>query len=176
MKFGRILSTLALSVCAIPASYAVDGYKNLKFGDSERKVLESGICAFQKTPSGMPGVDYFSCTDMQFGGHKVEAGAFFIGGKFLRLVIEPNIDTVQGLMQSLSQKYGPVSSSSSQESFTAVDTRPNTEAFLAFDNDTVYLNIYSDENNLQGAVLIYTSPQYDVNLLKMQSGSVEGDI
>jgi hypothetical protein len=155
---------------------AVDGYKNLKFGMTIQQILGSNICTLQENDSGQVGVEYYWCGDFRFGGESIEAGAFFIEGKFLRFVVVLSTNVVVGLSKGLADKYGQPSSSSTPQEFQAIDTQPNREAFMAFDNNTVYLKLMSDENYIQSAILLYTSPSYERLLLKNQKESVSNDL
>jgi len=178
MKFRKFIF-LSAFFCAISLSQiaaAVDGYKNLTFGMSKKQIITSNVCTLQKSESGLAGVEYYGCDDFMFGGEAVEAGALFIDGKFLRFVIVPSVDVALSLIKALSNKYGIPSSSSSQTEFQAIDTLPNREAFLAFDEDTVYLKLMSDENYSQSAILLYTSPSYDILLLENQQKSISNDL
>jgi hypothetical protein len=155
---------------------AVDGYKDLKFGTTKSEILKKSGYNFIKTPVEQPGVEMYGCQNFTFGNRKVEAAAFFIDNKFLRFVIVAPLDQVQGIVSSLVEKYGPASSSSPEEAFPAVDNFPNREAFLAFDEDTVFFKITSDANREQTALLIYTSPLYDQHLLRLQKAGFKDDL
>ena len=126
--------------------------------------------------SGQVGVESLGCNDFKFGNRVVEAGAFFIDDKFLRFVIVPNIDDAMGIVKGLMKKYGNLSSSSTQKELQAVDSLPNQRAFLAFDSNTVIINLTSDENHIQTMLLVYTSPLYEVLLGKKQQQSVSDDL
>ncbi|NVJ66200.1 MAG: hypothetical protein HWE16_06905 [Gammaproteobacteria bacterium] len=169
---------LALGVMAVLSTpvHAVDGYKDLKFGMSLKEVKESGYCDFIQEDSGQKGVDFLGCANLKFSGDEVPAVAFFINDKLLRFGLEPSIDEVMGLMNALANKYGGVSSQSDEQEFNAVDQYPNREAYIAFDNDTVVLKIASDEYGNQGALLMYTSPEYDIQLLKNQEKAFSDDL
>ena len=172
-----ILFTAFIGVLSISSTvFAVDGYKHLKFGMSIKSVIDSNICTLEEFDSGQRGVKYYGCDDFMFGGEVVEAGAFFINGKFLRFVIVPPIEVVTGLVKGLSKKYGRPSSSSTQEELEAVDTLPNREAFIAFDKNTIYLKLTSDKDFTQRAFLIYTSLSYDSLLVKNQQKSISDDL
>ena len=155
---------------------AVEGYKNLKFGISKGEVLGDGICTLQEYESDQPGVESYFCDDFSFGGKIVQAGAFFINDEFLRFVIVPPVDVAIGLAKGLSEKYGSPSSSSSQKEFQAIDTLPNREAFIAFDENTIFLKLMSNENYEQSALLIYTSKKYEILLLENQKQSINDDL
>jgi len=178
MKFRKyIFSSIFLGALFISqAATAVDGYKDLKFGMSIKQIVASNVCTLQKGESGQVGVESYGCDDFMFGGEAVEAAAFFIDGKFLRFVIIPSFDVTLSVINGLSKKYGTPSSSSTQKEFVAIDNLPNREAFLAYDKNTVYVKLMSDENYVQSALLLYTSPSYDVFLLKNQDKSISNDL
>ncbi|MHA2937998.1 hypothetical protein ACXJY6_06840 [Vibrio sp. RC27] len=171
------LQSLILGITFLPQiAFAIDGYKSLKFGMSKQQVIASDICTLQKLESGQVGVEYYGCSNFNFGGKSVEAGVFFINNELLRVGIVPSVDIVEGVVASLSDKYGPPSSISTEEEFEAVDTLPNRQAFLGFDRDTIYLILESDENYTQSALLVYTSPKYDVLLLENQKNAINEDL
>ena len=165
-----------ITVFIVQSAIAAEGYKNLKFGMSKGEVLDDRICTLQEYESDQPGVESYFCDDLSFGGKTVEAGAFFINDEFLRFVIVPPVDVAIGLAKGLSEKYGSPSSSSSQKEFQAIDTLPNREAFIAFDGNTIFLKLMSNENYEQSALLIYTSKKYEVLLLENQKQSINNDL
>ena len=176
-KVGQcvLLLSLAYGIVLTPA-LAIDGYKSLKFGAHKKEVMESKLCTLDEANSGQVGVKFLSCDDFKFGSKIVEAGAFFINNEFLRFGIMPSIDMAVGLSKGLSKKYGEPSSASTTKEFEDVDHFPNKEAFLAFDDNTIILKVMSDENNIQTALLIYTSLKYDRLLLKQQQNSMADDL
>lgn len=178
MKVGKsiCLAVLFSAMSMSQIAGAVDGYKDLKFGMSKKQIISSNVCTLEKLESGQVGVEFYGCDDFMFGGAAVEAGMFFIDDKFLRFYIAPSVDVAIGLMNGLSKKYGSPSSSSTQKEFEAVDALPNREAFLAYDENTVLLKLFSDENYIQSAILLYTSPSYEVLLLKNQQESMSDDL
>ncbi len=171
-----LLITSILMLSPLNQSYAVDGYKDLKFGITKKQVSDSNICSFAEVNSDQVGVEFLSCDDFKFGNRVVEAGAFFINNQFLRFVIVPNVDDAMGIMQGLMKKYGNPSSSSTPKELQAVDSLPNQSAFIAFDSNTVIVRLMSDENHNQSMLLIYTSPQYDILLQNKQQQSVSDDL
>lgn len=171
-----LVSGFLAAGAASQLAVAVDGYQDLKFGMSKKQVFAKQICSLQEYESGYAGVDYFGCMDFTFGGKPVEAGVFFIDDSFLRFVIVPPVDDAFGLMEALSNKFGSPSSSSTQSEFEAVDTHPNREAFLAYDQDTVFLRLMSDENYMQSIFLVYTSPLYEELLVRNQKSSIMSDL
>lgn len=154
--------------------YAVDGYKNFKFGISQKQLIKESSWALTEIKMG-DGVTALGSEDFNFGGSKVTAFFYFIDDKFLRIAIEVPIDNAQAVAEGLNSKY-EISSRSPQSTFEAVDNHPNMEAFLAFDGDTIYLNLASDEMSNNTAMLLYTSPEFDTLLLKNQKESLRDDL
>ena len=175
MSFNKILIAIVFSFIATQA-FAIDGYKDLKFGITQKEVLASNLCSFESTNTGYDGVEGLGCSDFKFGNEITEAYALFINDQFLRFLIIPSVEVIEGLSSGLVKKYGAPSSSSTPKEFTAVDSSPNQEAFIAFDNNTIYLKIMSDETNLQSVILIYTSPRYDILLGQHQEKSLKNDL
>jgi len=174
MKRTLIYIFILFSICS--SLLAVDGYKELKFEMTKKQVQSTGLCSFEEYDSGIQGVEALVCFDFQFGGELVEAYAFFIHGYFLRLAIIPSLDVAISLGEGLKKKYGPPSASSDTREFEDVDRLPNREAFIAYDNNTVVLKIMSDENYYQSALLLYTSPKYDIRLSEFQQRSLGDDL
>ena len=157
--------------------FAVDGYKDLAFGTSKEQILKNSGYSMIKGSIEQSGVEFYSCNNFKFGNQVVEAGAFFIDEKFLRFVIVVPLDQLTGIIDGLGNKYGQASSASPKAALEAFDSRqPNTEAFIAFDTNTVYLKISVDESGIQSAILMYTSPEYDKSLLKLQQSEFGGDL
>ncbi len=166
---------LMLSIISLSAN-AVDGYKDLKFGLTIDEIQTSKICNFEPLADYGTGVKALECSDFKFGEQSVDAAALFINNKFLRFVIEADVEYSEAIARQLKDKYGSPSSQSPQSDFDSVDRHPNRSAFIAFDNNTVYLEIESDDNNTQSLMLIYTSPVYDRLLLKNQHQSISNDL
>lgn len=155
---------------------AVDGYKNLKFGMTKKQVIDSGICKFRTSAPIGNGIEYMDCTDFEFGGDHVGAGAYMVNDIFLRFAIMLPIEKYQSITEAVINKYGSPSSMSSEEELKAIDKFPNREAFVAFDKDTVYLKLSSNGIGVPSIILIYTSPKYDAHLFESQRQSVKDDI
>ena len=174
----RKIMVPALLLCAALSSQvqAVDGYKDVKFGASTKDVMKSGLCAFSPADYGLKGVTALACDNLALGGDKVAASAFFIGDKFLRLGIETDVQKAISLRDSLIKKYGPPSSMSPAQYFTAIDTTPNTEAFIAFDGDTVFIKLETDEQMEQSATLIYTDKRYEELLNAHEAAALSDDL
>jgi hypothetical protein len=156
-------------------SYAIDGYKNFKFGMNEKEILKMNPCSLQ-SETMQPHFTALQCTDFTFGGESVNGAFFFVDKELLRVAIFPSINKFTVILNQLKKKYGAPSSSSGQNSFKKLDQMPNQEAFLAFDKNTIYLKISSDETNIKSIILLYTSKKYDQKLLEQQQNSIEGDL
>ena len=171
----KYLTSVMLFIISLSAN-AVDGYKDLKFGSTIDEIQSSKTCSFEPLTDYGTGVKALECSDFKFGEQNVEAAALFINNKFLRFVIDADVEYSEAIARQLTVKYGSPSSQSPQSDFDGVDRHPNRSAFIAFDNNTVYLEIDSDDNNTQSLMLIYTSPMYDKLLLKNQHQSISNDL
>jgi len=165
---------LMTSILLTDHLYAVDGYKNFKFGISKKQLMKESSWALTESKIGNE-VTALGSEDFNFGGGKVAAFFYFIDDRFLRIAIEVPIDKALAVVEGLSSKY-EISSGSPQSAFEAVDNHPNMEAFLAFDKDTIYLYYTSDEISNKTAMLLYTSPEFDALLLKNQKESLSNDL
>jgi hypothetical protein len=177
----RTIAAAALLIALMPISAkAVDGYKEFKFGmsvDSVRKLAKTRLIRV-KTPDGLLG---YRGQGFSFAREKVAISFIFTDTgepKLLRVGLEIPIDTALATCRSLSDKYGPPSSSSERPDLAwgADIEKPNTTVFVAFDNDTILVKIMSDEATRQSAVLIYTSPEYDRLLLQLQQDKLKDDL
>lgn len=72
-----------------------------------------------------------------FADSKTNIFFYFTGDKLLRLAILIPAKKVTSTSKSLSEKYGAPCSSSGQEPFNNVDTKPNAKTFIKWDNDSV---------------------------------------
>jgi len=169
----NIVSFFLMLVLSSPA-IAVDGYKDLKFGMSQEQVLESGFCTFGSDVDMESGVESIMCTDFKYDGEIASAIALFIDGVFLRLLIGgPVAKKVQEIDDGLREKYGePSSQKWNRKAIDAVIELPNQRAFIAFDQDTILIELNSDENKNFRAILIYTSPEFD-NLKQKKQAFIE---
>lgn len=165
-------------IMLLTANYAmaVDGYKDMKFGMSKQEIIKIKPCALYKGNSAPKGAENLECDDLQFGGDDTNAGFFFIDGKLERVALILDFDKALGLATSLKDKYGLPSSSSTQKQIAALDTTPGSSAFLAFDSDTVILNLLSDDQMNRAAILIYTSKNYDRKIAEKQAKAINSDI
>ena len=178
-SLGLIMKKYLISIILFfisSSANAVDGYKDLKFGSRIDEIQASNICSFEPLTDYGTSVKALECSDFKFGEQNVDAAALFINNKFLRFVIDVDVEYSEAIARQLTAKYGAPSSQSPQSDFDGVDRHPNRTAFVAFDSNTVYLEVDSDDNNTQSLMLIYTSPVYDRLLLKNQHQEISNDL
>ncbi len=166
------LATLMVSSCA----FGVDGYKDLKFGMSKKQVFSKNICSFHEGESGLSGLDFYYCEDLPFGGKSAYAEIYFINDNLQRVLVTADPNSTEGLVTALRKKYGDVSSMSTQRELEDVDRYPNKSAFIAFDNNTVYIYFTSNENHNLDVFLLYTTPEYDVDIMMLQAKTLSDDL
>ncbi|WP_337050167.1 hypothetical protein [Serratia fonticola] len=161
------------------SSMAVDGYKNLKFGMSEKEVIESNLCSFRYYPARESTYakieDDYDCHDFQFGDKKVRAIALFLNGKLSRLGIVVTTDDYNSVLTALRSKYGP-GTESPDPSQKRLLTVPGTQYAISFDNDTVELMSYSDEQLVIHTQIIYTIPDFFEKRDKLISAHISNDV
>lgn len=155
---------------------AVDGYKNVKFGSSFSEFNASKLCSWKKYDKNKTGgMDSYVCDNFKFSGKNSLAMAFFIDGKFERLAI-PIEENSMAVIDSLKKKYGEPSSSFTAEEFERAQTFGGA-INIKFDKDTIILNVTRDPETKQDTThLVYTSAEYDAMYKKLQEKSIENDI
>lgn len=176
MKYWINGVLLMMATMMAHSAHAVDGYKNLKFGMSKQEVIKLKPCTLFPGAGAPLGVENQQCVDFVFAGSRVTAAFFFVEEKLERVGFMLEKNQTLGLFESLTKKYGPPSSSSTQAQLNAVDTTPNSSGFVAFDNNTVYLRFMSDAAMRQSGVLIYTSPDYEEKVKAFQAAAADDDI
>jgi len=154
---------------------AVDGYKNITFGMSKQQVQNSALCDFIEINVD-PIVGGLTCNNLIFASETIEAVGYFIDDKLLRFVIAPPYEKAISINKSLSNKYGAPSNISSRQQLNAVDYMTNQDAYIFYDNNTVVVNFMSDENSNKTLLIMYTSPEYEIQLLNKQQESMSGDL
>lgn len=157
-----------LCVLGMPLAWAVDGYAGIAFGVDQKTFLDHKLCTFQPRKIDISGVDYLGCDDLAFAGEKVEAGAFFIDGHFLRFSIVTPLAQSFLIAEGLTQKYGKPSSQSSTEAFERLAHDDDAQAYLAFDHDTVFYKFSARAARKKQVLLIYSSPRYEQLLKEKQ--------
>jgi hypothetical protein len=170
-----VLRALLVITLIAPSVFAVDGYKDFKFGMAAPDVEKAAKIPLTRVEQGN-GVTMYQGKNFPFGGHNVDIAFFFIDGKLLRVAFELPKDVAITILGSLKEKYGQPSSTSEQKTFDDVDNKPNTQAFIAFDHDTVVWRVVSDGSSQQTAMVIYTSLDYDKSLSQSQKKSMKEDL
>ncbi|MGX7911113.1 hypothetical protein [Klebsiella pneumoniae] len=157
-------------------SFAVDGYKDVKFGVDVKSVLAAKWCNFKKyNDGGIKGLQSFYCTNFKFSGSDTLAVAIFLDGKFERLAISLN-SGIDPLTSALEKKYGKPSSTSTPEEGQKAMTQGGS-IYIRYDNDTVLLVGTRDiSEGKDRSQLIYSSADYDKKLSALQAQNLEGDL
>ncbi|WMW97834.1 hypothetical protein VI609_20870 [Klebsiella pneumoniae] len=157
-------------------SFAVDGYKGVKFGADVNSVLAAKWCNFQKyKDSGIKGLQSYYCENFKFSGSDTLAMAIFLDGKFERIAISLN-SGVAPLTAALEKKYGKPSSTTTPEEGQRVMAQGGS-LYIRYDKDTVLLVGTRDISSGQDmSQLIYSSADYDKKLANLQAQNLEGDL
>jgi hypothetical protein len=171
----RIAILILTFLLAAHCASAVDGYKDFKFGMSPANVRKLAKIPLTASDQGNE-VTMYAGEGFLFAGSSVVIQFYFVKERLLRIGFKIPADTAVATMEALTEKYGAPSSSSSQRSLKAIDTTPNIEAFVAFDENTVVLKFITDDSKELTTVLIYTSPDYDRLLLNSQKKAAKDDL
>ena len=170
----NIFLLFMLALMSMPA-FAVDGYKNFKFGMTIEETKSNSNTPLHGLMDNEYGV-YILSGKILFAGEKRDCSFFFIQGKLLRIAFKIPLSKSKAVVDSLVEKFGKPSYSSGTKSFEAVDTTPNAEAALGFDSNTVIIKFISDESKIETAVLIYTSLDYEKQVVNNQKQSIKDDL
>lgn len=173
----KLITTIIL-ILTFSQAYAVDGYKNLKFGMSKDEVRKSGICTFKDGIPGkkMPFIKNINCSDFKFKGADTFASAYFIDGKFLRIAIDVDINDFSAIIDLIKKKYGPPSSSLTGSGIEKELNKPDNSIWIGFDKGTVNILLTTNNRLKITAYLIYNSPDYDNLVTSYKKKSIEDDI
>lgn len=157
------------------SSYAVDGYKEFKFGMSVSKVKQ--LCPIHlEQIENKDGIRTLSGEGMRFAGEKTEVAFIFIDEKLVRIAFKVPENKVAAITKGIYQKYGEPSTPIDPEQFKAVATSPNTEAVAGFDNDTVTIRFISGSDNEKTVVVNYSDEYYDEKIISSQQAGLQGDL
>lgn len=177
MKLYKVILCLLIYLTSCHPVYAVDGYKDIKFGTSLEDFKKHDIChsmsCIQKTING---VEALFLTDFYFYGSQVTVNAFFIDDKFLRFVIPISYEDRHHMLTALSNKYGVMSSQPSSDTIDNFSKLPNQEMGYGFDNDTVCLRYVTDEYYAKTMLLIYTSHLFDKRYKELRNKILINDL
>ncbi|MDE9466866.1 hypothetical protein [Xenorhabdus bovienii] len=172
MKMKNILLGLVLSILSL-SSWAVDGYKGVKFGSSIDDVINSKLCTIVISGSDVKGVTNYRCDDFDFAEKKTLAYFSFINGEFKRLIIRIN-PSVGLLVNSLEAKYGSPSFQTSEEDIkrSVVTSEPRD---IMFDKNTIIVSV-KKINGSDVALLSYTDPNYSAEYNALSNQKYNDDI
>lgn len=173
----KLLIGVSLTFFSI-SSMAVDGYKNIKFGDTVKQVLSSRLCNFEKMPntSGLKQMSLYGCTDFKFSGKPSLAIATFIDDKFRKLLINVDPD-INPLLNSLMEKYGTPNAMSSQDELNKAQANSDEYSlFVDFDKGTVRLQVEKNKNKPAMSLLIYSDIDFDKELNEVKNKNLAEDI
>ncbi len=144
--------------------YAVDGYKDLKFGMTKKQVMNSGLCSFQALSASAVNAteDFLNCFDLRFFGEQRIVKAYFVDDAFKRLQIQVNPSEAGAIIDGLQKKYGPPSQSPTGKAIdpTEIKQNPNATGEVWFDNNTVVFELSGLNQQSRYASLSYQAPDY----------------
>ena len=95
----------------------------------------------------------------------------------MRVAVDVPVEKIDAIMNSLAKKYTIVAKKvPSQQRFKKLDTHPNQQVDIHFENSTIIVRMMSDENINQSVLLIYTDPNFHKEVEKLTEKDVESDI
>lgn len=176
MSIKAIVMGIFLSAVAFN-TFAVDGYKNVKFGSDISTLKKAKLCTWAKGDSySIKGVDTYFCPDFKFSGSNSMAIAIFINDRFERISINLNNNDIEPLLTALQKKYGePSSATSADKAEKAVEN--GGEVYIKYDSDTVFVSMNRDlELQKDLASLVYSSSDYTKKFAAVRSKTLEDDV
>jgi hypothetical protein len=157
--------------------YAVDRYKSLKFGMTEKEALQTGICTFRQEEdisfmefsiTDVKRFKMFTCEDLAFAQRKIRLSVELIDGFLHRVIIDPSysIPFHKILLEDLKRKYG----------FENEHEELKTRSILyIFDDKMVEAEVFDPPAN--NMYVRYKSPQYERLLVEdPKKGKLRDDI
>ncbi|WP_437889710.1 hypothetical protein [Phytobacter sp. V91] len=171
MPFKYRYALLGLLAAFTTSVMAAEGYRDMKFGAPQAKVLAQANCTIGE-PEEAPVGTMYACEDFNFAGKQTEAVFFFVKEKFIRIAIALPDEDVVKTIATLKTKYG-LAAHSTQKEMESVDLSPNKTAYINFDNNHISLVLTSDEEGDTSATLIYNSE--DMLAMQKSRSSVSGD-
>ena len=167
----------AVALLAFSASaMAVDGYKNLKFGMSEKDALSTKTCSFRKSHPDDKGVDTYFCTDFKAGGKRTNALILFIDGKLARFGFNQSADDALAIMQAMKEKYGEPIDPPSTDQLRSLERVPNDSVDINFDNNTVTIRLTTDDNLNQSILILYSAADFDQKMVALKNAQISSDL
>ncbi len=166
-----IAAAIVIFFVSLP-SYAVDGYKDLKFGMGASDVLANQPCTLLPATSQYSRITIYGCDDLQFGNALTTAGAFLIDGKLLRVGIQVPSNSALNTLDALIDKYGAPSTTYSSEELQRIGKTPNAEVIVNFDMGTILLHLRTQPNLSTTAFLIYQDTSYEALFEAIQKEAI----
>lgn len=168
-KIGLFLSLGTIT----STGFAVDGYKELKFGSTIEQVKKSKICQSKWMNLPNEGLLTLGCTKFKFGKDLTYGYAFFIDKKLARISVIVPRNKVLSVSEGMLEKYGPPSS---QPENAPKEYIPNTNWDVGFDNDTVIYRLSIDAKGIDTTLLIYTTPDFDEKIKQKNKADIKDDL
>lgn len=165
------IGLLFVLILGFQPAFAVDGYRDIKFGIDYKQLKKLNKCSLAIDPTQTTKqVKVYSCSDFKFGDQVVSALFYLIDGKLLRiaLMIGDSSEDFLAYLDALSKKFGAASRRPASAELAAFDQGKSDLVDVAWDNNTVLLRQYREDSS-QATFLIYTSPQYESALLKSKT-------
>jgi hypothetical protein len=157
------MKTLIALILLIPtSSYAVEGYKDIKFGISIEQLRKKKPCHLTDTDkiSGAPNGLAYSCMDYAFNGSKTSAIFLFIDKKLLRIAINAGSTPQDAaiLVNGLNSKYGKPNFD--PQLLKAFENNKALSWLATWDNSTVQLQLSHNGDEIM-IMLFYQDKSWD---------------
>jgi uncharacterized protein HI_1492 len=166
------LALVGIALAISTSSFAVDGYKDLKFGMSLAQVKKSKLC--EKGWLELKKDLSYVCFTFKFGKGKSNAIAFFINDKLERIAI-PIDGQGSAVSNGLLEKYGKPSSMT-EGMPTDGKFPPDSRWDFRFDNDTIIYRAAFDSSGKGSEYLIYTTPDFDNKTMEQEKQTISDDL
>ena len=158
--------------------YAVDGYKDIKFGISIDQLERLKVCNLSNDPTqSTQFLKVYVCPDFKFNSSKTYAGFHFVDGKLLRMGI--NLGTEKDefitVLNALSEKYGKPTLTSPMSYIDEFVVGKRDKVDFGWDGETVILRMFRNDAE-KNVMVIYTSSSYDSEVMKLKTKSMKNDL
>jgi hypothetical protein len=177
MKTGSVMVILIV-VCMAQQTFAVDGYKDLKFGESYEEIdSKKKPCDWIKSGWNHEfGLLEATCKDLKFASHRIPAYFAFLDNQLHLVILTIPLSMAKVAVDSLTGKYGKPEFASPTEDFKKVDTTPNSKAIISWKSATIQFKIMRSKSNVVTAEIFYKSDQF-LKLYRAKIGkNMKGDI
>lgn len=166
-------------------AFAVDGYKDLKFGMRYEEVAAKKPCSLTiNQKASDKNMKVYGCDDLKFDGKQTGAAFFFLDGQLKRvaLAVGSTIPESWEVMAALVKKYGKAVNLAESTKQAQLFVQHQVELVdYKFDDETVVLRDSWDGDELK-VFAIYTTKSFDadrlINIGEMQNKSknIEKDL